>query len=122
MRACAEKGGVVGLSGFGLMLGANCNLVERLVRQLRYTIDLIGAEHVGLGLDYVFDRDELDEFVRSNPNIFPTGMKDASRIEMIEPESLEEIAEDLAKSNLSDEQVYGVLGNNWLRVASQVWR
>ena len=50
MRACARKGGVIGLAGIGLYLGSNVNLVESLIRQLRYTIDLVGADHVGLRL------------------------------------------------------------------------
>ena len=55
MRACARKGGVNGLSGIGPLLGVNENLVERLLHQLRYAVDLVGAEHADLSLDYVFD-------------------------------------------------------------------
>ena len=49
MRACAGKGGVIGLSGIGSLLGTNGHVVERLLRQLRHLIDLVGPEHVGLG-------------------------------------------------------------------------
>jgi para-nitrobenzyl esterase len=34
---------------------------------LRYVIDLKGPEHVGSGLDYVFDTAELDAYVQVNP-------------------------------------------------------
>ena len=122
MRSCARKGGVIGLTGIGLFLGTNTNLVARLMRQLRYAIDLVGARHVGLGLDYVFDRAELDEFVRLNPGQFPLGMDSKAGMQLIEPEALPEIAEGLAKSNLSDEDIRGILGGNWLRIAKGVWR
>lgn len=122
MRACARKGGVIGLSGIGLYLGAHSNLVERLLRQLRYVIDLVGPRHVGLGLDYVFDRGELDEYVRQNPTLFPPGLDTASGFAMIEPEAVSEIAEGLARSNLADDEIRGILGENWLRVATRVWR
>lgn len=122
IRACARKGGVVGLSGFGPFLGASDDPVNALLRQLRYTIDLVGAEHVGLGLDYVFDRTELDEYVRTNPGLFPVGLTAGGRVAMVEPESMESIAEGLARDNLTDEQISGVLGGNWLRVARQVWK
>jgi membrane dipeptidase len=122
MRACAHKGGVIGLSGIGPFLGGNVDVVRHLLRQLRYVIDLVGAEHVGLGLDYVFDRSELDEFVRLNPSIYPPGLDGTSGMNMVEPESMNEIAEGLATDNLTETQIRGVLGENWLRIATQVWR
>lgn len=122
MRACARKNGVVGLSGIGPYLGAANHLVARLLRQLRYVIDLVGAEHVGLGLDYVFDRTELDELVRGNPTLFPRGMGVGAGMPMIEPEGILEITEGLLRDNLTEEQIRSILGLNWLRVAKQVWK
>lgn len=121
MRTCAHKGGVVGLSGIGPFLGGNSNVVQHLLRQLRYTIDLIGPQHVGLGLDYVFDRSELESCVRQNPSLFSTDMSVNGRIGMVEPEDLHEIVEGLARDNLSDDQILDILGRNWLRIAEQVW-
>lgn len=121
MRKCAQKGGVVGLSGVGIFLGATENLVGNLLRQLRYVVDLIGAEHVGLGLDYVFDREELNEFVRLNPGNFPElGVN--GEMKFVEPEAIGEIAEGLAKMNFTDSQIKGILGGNWLRLAERIWR
>jgi membrane dipeptidase len=120
--SCAHKGGVIGLSGFGPFLGSNSDLVKHLLRQLRYVIDLVGAEHVGLGLDYVFDRTELDQYIRLNPDLIPLDMRDAPRLELIEPEALGQIADGLARDNLTDRQILGILGENWLRVAACVWR
>lgn len=122
IRACAAKGGVVGLSGIGAYLGATEGLVARLLRQLRYVIDLVGAEHVGIGLDYVFDRAELNEFVRHNPTLFAPGLAALTPMPMIEPEAILEIAEGLLRDNLTETHVRGILGLNWLRVARQVWK
>lgn len=122
LRACARKDGVIGLSGIGPFLGSDVNLVEHLLRQLRYVIELVGAEHVGLGLDYVFDRTELDEYVRLNPTLFPPAIDIAGGMGMVEPGDLHEIAESLARDNLTDAQIRGVLGENWLRIATHVWR
>lgn len=122
MRACARKGGVIGLSGIGPFLGAHNHLEDRLLHQLRYVLDLIGAEHVGLGLDYVFDRSELDENVRLNPTLLSAGNEIPANMPMIEPEAIGAIAEGLSNCNLTDAQVRGILGDNWLRVAARVWR
>jgi membrane dipeptidase len=119
MCSCARKGGVVGLNGFGAFLGTNVNMVARLLRQLRYSIDLIGADHVGLGLDYVFDCSEFEDHVRANPALYPPGVVG---MKMLEPEALGEIAEGLARDNLSDTEIRGILGENWLRIAQQVWK
>jgi len=122
IRACARKGGVVGLSGIGPFLGAETKLVPRLLRQLRYVIDLVGARHVGLSLDYTFDATELADFMRLNPTLFPAGLDAAAGIPMIEPEAYGEIAEGLARDNLTEEQIRGILGHNWLRIATEVWK
>ncbi len=121
MRACAAKGGVIGLSGIGPLLGSSGDPVACLMRQLRYSIDLVGADHVALGLDFVFDRAELEQFVRDNPSLFPPGLG-IDRMEMIAPENMEDIVEALARDNLSDVQIRGILGENWLRIANRVWR
>lgn len=120
LLACARKGGVIGLSGIGVYLGAESRLVARLLDQVRYLIDLIGAEHVGLGLDYVFDRSSLEADLRAHPHLYPAGL--SGSLAMIEPEATGEIAEGLAQDNLTDEQILGILGGNWLRVARQVWQ
>lgn len=122
MRACAGGGGVIGLSGIGLFLGAHTSLVQRLLTQVRYVIDLVGAEHVGLGLDYVFDDSELREYARAHPALFAPGIDSAADFPMVEPEAFGAIAEGLARDNLTDPEIRGILGENWLRVAARVWR
>jgi membrane dipeptidase len=121
IRACARKGGVIGLSGIGSFLGTQVSLEERLLRQLRYVIDLVGPEHVGLGLDYVFDISELEEYLRLKSALFAPGTASNGPRAMIGPESMAAIAEGLARDNLTEAQVRGVLGENWLRVATKVW-
>jgi membrane dipeptidase len=120
IRACAEKGGVIGVSGIGLFLGAEATLVQRLLRQLRYVIDLVGVDHVGLGLDYVFDRAEIEHHIRARPDAFPLGL--SGELAMVAPEEVPAIAEGLAKDNLNDDQIAAVMGGNWLRIARSVWK
>jgi membrane dipeptidase len=122
LRACASKGGVIGLSGIGAFLGTQTKLVERLLRQLRYVIDLVGPEHVGLGLDCVFDSSELANAVSLNPKLFSAEGPPGAGLATIEPEALGAIAEGLARDNLVEAHIRGILGENWLRVATQVWR
>ena len=69
----AATGGVVGINGVGIFLGENDVSTEAIVRAIDYVVDAIGPEHVGLGLDYVFDQDELHAYVAEHRNTFPTG-------------------------------------------------
>jgi membrane dipeptidase len=121
LLACARKGGVIGLSGIGAFLGGKNDLVKKLLRQIRYVVDRVGPDHVGLGLDYVFDTKDLAAYVRTNPASFPPGLMTGGVIEMIAPEEIGSIVDELARTNLSDSQIRGILGGNWLRVATQVW-
>jgi len=122
MHACARTGGVVNLNGIGIFLGDNDNTTETLLKHIDYTAGLIGAEHVGLGLDYVFDQVELDEYIRTRPDIYPPEKGYGAGISMIEPERFPVIAEALLKRGYSETDVQGILGHNNLRVASRVWR
>ena len=117
MRACAAKGGVIGINGIGSFLGTGENLIEQFLGHLHYAVDLVGAEHVGLGLDCVFDQTEADDDPNRNPSLYPPGLDNR----MLEPEAFGAIIEALGRSGLSDAQIRAIIGGNWLRIAAQVW-
>ena len=121
MRACAATGGVVNLNGIGIFLGQNDNSTETLLRHIEYAVELIGPEHVGLGLDYVFDQKELDDYLRDNTDVFPPEKGYATGIAMIEPERVPRIAAALLQRGYGEADVQGILGHNNLRVARAVW-
>jgi membrane dipeptidase len=121
MRACAATGGVVNLNGIGIFLGANDNSTQTLLRHIDYAVELIGAEHVGLGLDYVFDQQELDDYLRKHQDVFPPEQGYATGIAMVEPERIPRIAEALLGRGYGEADVQGILGHNNLRVARAVW-
>lgn len=121
IRACAQTGGVVGINGIGIFLGDNDDRTETIVRHIEYVTDMVGPEHVGLGLDYVFDQDELQSFVKSNPDLYPPEKYPAG-IRMVRPEQIPEIAECLLAKDYTEADVRKILGENHLRVARQVWK
>jgi membrane dipeptidase len=122
IRLCARSGGVVNLNGIGIFLGDNDNTTETLVRHIDYVAQMIGPEHVGLGLDYVFDPSELTDFIKQRPDIFPPEKGYDRRIALVEPERIPAIAEALLMRGYAESAVQGILGHNNLRVARQVWR
>ena len=122
MRACARTGGVVSLNGIGTHLGDNDNSTETLLRHIDHAVTVVGPEHVGLGLDYVFDQAELDAYKLARPDLYPPDQGYRLGTAMIEPERFPLIAEGLLKRGYSEPQVQGILGHNNLRVARQVWK
>ena len=55
--ACAATGGVIGVNGIGLFLGEDDIRTEALADHVEYLLDLVGPDHVGIGLDYFFEAD-----------------------------------------------------------------
>jgi membrane dipeptidase len=127
MKACAQSGGVVNLNGVGMFLGEGPHGIgddstDALMRHIDYAVQLIGPEHVGLGLDYVFDVSEFEEYVRKSPETFPPALRKPGSYVQIEPERFPIIAERLLRMGYSDSEVQGIMGHNNLRVARDVWR
>lgn len=123
IRACARRGGVIGINGVGPFLGDDATS-ETLARHVDYAVQLVGVEHVGIGLDYVFDQDELQAAFAATPHLFGA---DAQRYgnggcEFASPEQIPELAAELAGMGYSDGDLRSVLGANWLRVAREVWK
>ncbi len=122
IRACAATGGVVNINGIGIFLGRNEASTETYVRHVRYVADLVGPQHVGLGLDFVFDTLELDEFIANSPHIFPPELGYGTGINLVEPGRIPAIADALLSAGWSDTDLKGFLGENNLRVARAVWK
>jgi membrane dipeptidase len=117
--ACAKTGGVIGINGIGDFLGGMES--ELIVQNIEYVMNLAGSEHVGLGLDYVIDKQELIDYIEGHPDVFPPG-KFKDYLVMVEPEQFPEFTDLLYQKGYSEQVISGILGGNFLRVAEQVWK
>ena len=122
MRACADSGGVLGISGLGLFLGNNDTSTKNVVRSINYAVEIMGIDHVGLGLDYVFDQQQLAGGYDLKRHIWPDGFGYGRSNRFVPPEQLGEIVEVLLEKGYRNEDVSKILGGNFLRVAQQVWK
>ncbi len=55
LRAVADSGGFVGINAFGGFLAPRDATLDDYVRHVRHAVDMVGADHVSLGLDFVED-------------------------------------------------------------------
>jgi len=127
MKACAATGGVVNINGVGMFLGSGAdgrgdNSTETILRHIDYAVERIGPEHVGLGLDYVFDVSEFEDHIRKHPEKFPAAMVQPGGYLQVEPERVPAIAEGLIKRGYNSTDIQNILGHNNLRVAKRVWK
>lgn len=122
--ACAEKGGVICINGVGAFLGENDTRSETFARNIDYVARLAGIDHVGLGLDYCFDQDELVAYLRKHPELFGAS---AATLEpdacgFVAPEQIPEIVSCLRTMGYANADIARILGGNLMRIAKTVWK
>lgn len=124
MQACADRGGVIGLNGIGAFLGPNDAHIETFVQHVEYALDLIGADHVGIALDYCFGGEGgMVDLAQTYPALFPPEHGyEKDGIKMIAPWKLGEIAQLLRARGHTTEVLAKLFGANHLRIAEAVWR
>lgn len=134
MRACAATGGLVGIVGFPGFLGTDARpTLDRFIDFIDYAVELIGTDHVGLGIDYYMGMDPIipadKALVRYNdavatgrwdaqvypppPHYFPAGIET--------PKSLVNLTAGLLDRGYQADDVCKIMGGNWLRVFGEVW-
>ena len=122
IQACAATGGVVGINGLGDFLGPGEDLADLITRHVDHVVQLVGPDHVGLGLDFVFDLQELDDYLTTMKGTFGDGEVVPFTHRFAPPESFIPITVRLLKLGYAREDIRKIVGGNWYRVARQVWR
>ncbi len=125
IKACAATGGLIGVVGIKRFLGDDASS-ENVANYISYLVDLVGAQHVGVGLDYAFHVDvpAAEGIFTKNPDYWPTaqGYGDPARVGYVLPEQMPEITEILLRRGMPEWDVRCILGENFMRLASEIWR
>jgi membrane dipeptidase len=130
IRALAARGGVMGVTSLSAFVAddpAKANL-ERYLDHIEYVVELVGIEHVGLGLDFTeYVPADVLVPVKWGGTHVPTGLDGI--VEWPIPYAtgidgsarLPSVTEGLLGRGLSQADVQRVLGGNFLRLLEQVW-
>jgi len=114
IKALAKSGGVLGVNAIATMVAAEPTL-DKLVDHIVHIAELVGIDHVGLGLDFVKD----DGPLYPEDEIFGVGQN--KLIPNFENEDdLMNITEHLLKRQFRENEITKILGGNFLRVLRQV--
>ena len=124
IQACAEKGGVIGVTPFFAKKWGTSTLTDDLMDQIDHTVDLVGADHVGFGSDLDF-RNSVTRgaYIWKHPEridvVYYTPMDETWGYGWLE--HMPNLARGLVARGYSDEEIRGILGGNFLRLFRRVW-
>jgi membrane dipeptidase len=121
IKAIANKNGIIGINGMGLILGIEEPTTEKYVEHINYISNLVGsADNIAIGLDLIYFNEMLPIFFEKSGLNYPKGY--LGSMKGLQPEQIDEIIEALLDHNYSDEDIKKILGENFLRVVSKVWK
>lgn len=126
--AIAASGGVIGANGYpGFVAVGNEPTLDQYIDHMAYVADLVGSRHVAIGLDYTIPDLPMERYEQlisdghwdpasypPPPWQYPAGLGDAS--------TLPSLTARLLQRGFDENDVRGILGENWLRVFDQVWQ
>lgn len=125
IKACAEKGGVIGITPFFAKKPGTSTLTDDLLDQIDYTVDLVGAKHVGFGSDVDFNS-TLDRmaYISQHPEnldkTYFTALDEDWGYGWLR--YMPNITMGLVARGYSDDEVKGIIGENFYRLLNQVWK
>ena len=125
LKALAEKGGIAGVSAIPNQLsGKNEQGIEDVMNHVDYMTNLIGVDHVGVGLDNLFG-DHVELHRRSDGSLFTlkhiNQELNAPFMWGIEsPEEWPNITRGLVSRGYSDQEIKKILGGNALNLIGRV--
>jgi membrane dipeptidase len=128
IKRCAERGGVIGITGVGLFLGERGTDPQHMVEHMDYMCQLVGPSHVGIGTDSVLLRDSgleehMDTMGALGPYFWPERQYPPNvHVGFVPPEELTSIVEGLLARGYGDEDIRAILGGNFRRMAATVWK
>lgn len=121
IKAVADSGGVIGLCAFPSFISADPRpTLDQLVDHAAHIADLVGADHVGLGLDFADEGEEEYDFYGYDERYYP-------RPPWTWPHGIQwlhqcaAIAPTLGARGFSPQETTGIMGTNFLRALTTIW-
>ena len=129
LKLITERGGVIGANAFPPFLrkGFESTLSD-YVDAMDDLVERVGIDHVGIGTDFTQDQpkaffdwifSQQGTKVQERPVPYPDPLLHPTGVET--PDSLSNVARELASRGYRQEDIAKVLGGNWLRLFRQVW-
>jgi membrane dipeptidase len=128
IRAVGKAGSVMGITGVRMFVrDREPTTVEHVLDHFDYVAKLIGIEHLGVGSDIDLDGyddmpPELNKQLRAGYK-GSYGFREKIDVEGLDhPKRMFDLAEGLIRRKYSDANIEGVLGGNFRRVLTEIWK
>lgn len=131
IKACAEKGGVIGIEAAPHTTITRNNMrhsLDSYMEHFEYCVDLVGIDHVAFGPDTLFgDHVGLHSALREALSLKASkGKEPYPTVEYVDgienpAEAFPNIVRWLVKKGYSDDEIAKVIGGNIMRVLEEVW-
>jgi len=129
-RACAQKGGVIGVSLFapGLKAG-NDATIEDYLDAMTHVLDLVGEDHVAIGTDFSTGHPRPGPWLlwanrdkghaRQLTNFGSTVVRKPQGFSRIS--ETPNVADAMLRRGWSETRIQKILGQNWMRLFRETW-
>ncbi|MDO5377225.1 MAG: membrane dipeptidase [Clostridia bacterium] len=135
IKKCASIGGVMGACAYSPILydGEHIPSIERFVDAICYYADLVGVDHVGIGLDSdaqpgAYIHHDAHNLARKGSPAFEAsylagrGKASANTDGILSLANHLNIVDKLLRRGFSEEEVKKIMGGNFIRVFKQTWK
>ena len=135
LKALADRGGVAGMFFMPFLRASGQPHAEDLIRHLEHAVNVCGEDHVGLGTDGGISGITLNEaYAKSQREFFEARSKagiaapgEAADIfnlipEYNEPRRFRTLADDLSRRGWTSGRIDKILGQNFGRLFTEVWK
>jgi len=135
LKALADRGGVAGIYFMPFLRVSGQPHADDVIRHLEHAVNVCGEDHVGLGTDGPISRIELNEaYAKFQRKFFEDRAKagvaapgEAADVynlvpEYNDPQRFLTLADDLARRGWSSGRIEKLLGKNFGRLFSDVWK
>lgn len=128
IKHLVSRGGVIGLGMYPRMArGGSDNTLQTFCEMIAWTVDLVGADHVGIGTDYYVGYPvetikwwRAGRFARESPVPIVGGMTSWPSW-FKSPADFPNVIGGLEKQGLSASEITKIMGGNWLRLFDEVF-
>ncbi len=117
IKATAGRGGYIGINGVGMFLGVpGKDIPAAMARHAAHIAGIAGADHVGLGLDFMFLEGSDYGFFHRHGERWPRSYSPPPW-DFIQPEQFGDRITEFENVGFSTNEIIGLLGENYLRLA-----
>jgi membrane dipeptidase len=127
IQACGKAGSVMGITGVrNFVKNSEPTTIDDELNHFEYVAKMIGVDHVGIGSDidlHGYDAMPAEQYKALKASYKGSyAFRDKIDIEGIDhPKRMYDLTEGLIRRRLTDAEITGILGGNFMRVLKEAW-